>query len=669
MFTNLKTKVKLLAALALAFSLNANAWTIGTNNLLDLRNLSGTSQYNISDDGKSAAVSLGFNFDFYGVTYNSGTISTNGCFSFSTNYCNDYTPDPLPDTTHTIYPFWTDLIRDNDSRILSKSFEDYFVVGWYDMREFNRASDNSFEMFLSANSAIEFRYGELDIINHDVLIGIQGSSTQYSQYLFHDECNTGTTNSSNCITTNWNASNSNTQIENKSLTYNSQCVINPLSSTECSGYASAYLTQQCGLNSLHDTSCLGYWRAYDDQQCDLDSQYSPSCPGYTTQESVAYFIEDEYDYGYIDETDYGYIQLFNEETFSFTAEPEIFIEEMYEEPPFIFEEEFYVDEFFEPFDEEPELLMAQEFDLEADVYFTNEPIHETMERLILMEELHEESMEEPSEVFETIEELDEWFEEEMAEEIIEEPIEEIEEESEELINEEPGEDIFRERKDGSKREGQLRVVSATIRTAMQSVSGGNSGTSIHATGNTVASGGIASSPSASANLVSSIASTQQVLTMSSNLGSTQSSVSTFSSGGNTSTEVSTSNTIAGNTISATDGSADNVSINTSAATEVVTQNIKQQQDSMEEEQNESGEYADSSDLVDFMGYVAGFSDYRQVQMPPEPIWYESRDIYANNIIQDNIVAFYGLASNSINKLTDIKNLQPTLNGGNYGMAQ
>ena len=82
MFTNLKTKVKLLAALALAFSLNANAWTIGTNNLLDLRNLSGTSQYNISDDGKSAAVSLGFNFDFYGVTYNSGTISTNGCFRF-----------------------------------------------------------------------------------------------------------------------------------------------------------------------------------------------------------------------------------------------------------------------------------------------------------------------------------------------------------------------------------------------------------------------------------------------------------------------------------------------------------------------------------------------------------------------------------------------------------
>jgi len=641
----------------------ANEWTIGANNLLDLTNVSGTTQYNISDDGKSAAVSLGFDFDFYGVTYTSGTISTNGCFSFSTNYCNDYTPDPLPDTPYTIYPFWTDLIRDGNSKILSKSFDDYFVVGWYDMREFNRASDNTFEMFLYANAAIEFRYGALDIINHDVLIGTQGNSTQYSQYIFHDECNTGTTNS-NCINTDWNSSSSNSQIENKSLTFSNQCLLNPLSSTECSGYTAAYLTQQCGINTLYDNSCLGYWEAYDDHQCELDSQYSPTCPGYTATQSVAYFIEDTFDYGYEQETDYGYIEdTFNSDSYSFTnEEPEVFTE-MYEEPTFIFEEEFYLDELFESF-EEPQTFMVQE--LETDVYFTAEPIHETIERLILIEELQNE-IEEPSETFNTIEELDEWFEEEMeeqqlAEELIEEPGEEIIDELGEELIEEPGEDIFKERKDGTKRQSQLRVVASTIQTAIQSVSGGNSGSSIHATGNTIASGGFSS---ASANLVNSVASSQQVLTMSNNIGGSNQvstgisqSASTNVASGTTASTIETSPT---NTV--TVGSGPSTTDNSQET--VVAQNLKRQQESMEEEQNESGQYSDSSELIISMSFVPGFDIYRQAQLPIEPTWYESRDIYANNMLRDNTLGYYGLASENINTLTQIKNLQPTLDRKSY----
>ena len=51
------------------------------------------------------------------------------------------------------------------------------------------------------NDTFEFRYGALDIINHDVLIGEQGSATETYTYLFHDECNTGTTNvAGTCVT-------------------------------------------------------------------------------------------------------------------------------------------------------------------------------------------------------------------------------------------------------------------------------------------------------------------------------------------------------------------------------------------------------------------------------------------------------------------------------------
>jgi hypothetical protein len=36
------------------------------------------------------------------------------------SYCNDYTPDPINGQhTYTIYAFWTDLIRDNNSRMKS----------------------------------------------------------------------------------------------------------------------------------------------------------------------------------------------------------------------------------------------------------------------------------------------------------------------------------------------------------------------------------------------------------------------------------------------------------------------------------------------------------------------------------------------------------------------
>ena len=44
------------------------------------------------------------------------------------------------------------------------------------MREYNRESDNSFEVILWTNDSFEFRYGALDVINHDVLIGEVGSA-------------------------------------------------------------------------------------------------------------------------------------------------------------------------------------------------------------------------------------------------------------------------------------------------------------------------------------------------------------------------------------------------------------------------------------------------------------------------------------------------------------
>jgi len=413
----------------------ASDFVVGTASIIDLRNESGTSQWNVSDDGRSSAINLGFTFDFYGNSYTQGYMATNGCFSFTTSYCNDYTPDPLPDTTYTIYPFWTDLIRDSGSKMLTKYFDDpsgndYFVAGWYDLREYHRASDNTFEMLLyEGTNNIEFRYEDLDIIQHDVLIGIQGDSTEYKQYLFHDECSTGTTNvSGSCVNTDWNNTSFNTTLENKSLFveiditsqceanqlysvncsgyalayFNQQCGVNALYDEECSGYAAAYLLQQCDLNSLYNVNCSGYASAYLLQQCDLDDLYHSSCAGYGSalarQQAIedSYAIEEEetFDDGTYTEDDYTMLGISNDEVFinvGFSSEEDFYgyeeEEYIYEYEPEYFEEEF----FFETEAWEEELFDFQYVDeFQEDLYLVETQIYEENFPLFMPEEIYEE---------------------------------------------------------------------------------------------------------------------------------------------------------------------------------------------------------------------------------------------------------------------------------------
>lgn len=58
------------------------------------------------------------------------------------------------------------------------------------------------------------------------------------------------------------------------------CVVNPLSSTSCPGYAQAYLDMQCNAYPLYSTQCPGYAQAYFTQQCTASALYNPACPGY-----------------------------------------------------------------------------------------------------------------------------------------------------------------------------------------------------------------------------------------------------------------------------------------------------------------------------------------------------------------------------------------------------
>ena len=293
--------------------------------LIDLQNNYIATSYNLNanDDGVSSMQGIGFTFDFYGQAFTQARMATNGCLHFKTgnSYCNDYTPDPLTGQhTYTLYPFWTDLIRDNGSKMLARSFSDKMVFGWYNMREFNRASDNSFEVWLYPDDNFEFRYGALNVINHDVLIGeTGGSKAEAYTYYYHDECNVGTTNASNCVNTDWNNTSINTTLESGGSLYgagsgNSTDCSDVLSNSSCTGYAAAYLAQQCDIEMLYSMDCPYYQDAYDDQQCEIDSTYSPQCTGYNQGDDLAYYDDRDGEYGYdgFSEEDMWYDEEFDE---------------------------------------------------------------------------------------------------------------------------------------------------------------------------------------------------------------------------------------------------------------------------------------------------------------------------------------------------------------------
>ena len=666
-------------AIACLLSLNVSSTYIyeANQSLIDLTNQSGTTSLNAGDDQVSAVFNLGFTFDFYGQEFTQARIATNGCLHFKTSgaYCSDYTPDPLANQyTYTMLPFWTDLIRDNDSSMLAKSFNDKTVFGWYDMREYNRASDNSFEVILWTNDTFEYRYGALDIINHDVLIGEVGSgSAEVYEYLFHDECNTGSTNSKSCADTDWNNTDKNQNLESGGSLYGTGTG----NVVDCS-------------NPLNDYSCTGYWEAYDDLQCDLDPQYGPFCQGYRQEDSVAYY-EEEPDYGYQEE--YDMYDTFEEpEQYGYFEEP-MFDQEYdtFEEPEYIYEEEIIFEQMFPQEEYRESFEVTQDFQREEELFM---PMEEPMlDEFIFQETFLVEDFAEPETFIEleTVEQLEEWFEEEtrmeeelayaeepeeefleevfeeeaveevfeeiaeMREEMEEERIAEVEEERQEELQEEVmiG-DIRPEGKSSISRDMALNVVSSTLRTAQASVSGTTSGNSTHATGGTTgassvssssSSGGMSTSnsPSMSAQFTSSTAQNNQVLDM-----STSFSVSNSTNSVSVEAEtVETTNVVVSVTPTQTLQSQIDVSVSTDASTteteqtvaNVIAQNLQAAQDDVESKQEETGEYGSENTIIAYMGFVPDFNSYRLVELPQQETWYEPRSIYANNMLADNTKAF------------------------------
>ena len=601
--------------------------------LFDLTTQSGVTSLNAGDDQVSAVFNLDFTFNFYGEGFTSARMATNGCLHFdsSGSYCNDYTPDPLPQYNNTLFPFWTDLIRDNNSKMLAKNFSDKAVFGWYDLREYNRSgSDNSFEVVLWTNSTFDYRYGELDINRHDVLIGEQKDASNYYQYLFYDECSTGTTNTGACVSVDWNNSIMNSTLENGGSLYGT----GEGNTIDCS-------------NPLNDFTCPGYWEAFDDQQCDLDPQYAPFCPGYRFEQDIGYFVmEEEFDYGFVDEQELMAMGTFIEEPEVFFYEEEIFfepirVEESYFEPVFIEDpfrqEEIYLDPLPDIYELPIELIALTPFE---------QPFELTMR---LEEEFFpEEFIEE--EIF--IEELEEIIEENFEpqyEEEIEERIVELEEPEIEEVVEIQVEAIAVGKIDEKSgiTQTQLDVVAQTVSAAANSVSGTTAGNDVHAIGSS-GSGQTNANMSVSFDTMNmnSVNNDMQNIT---DIGS-ENIVTTVVNVNADATDQNNIDSVQQIEKSEADTIADNI----------VAQNLEEQADQVVEERVANNEYGEEEKIINYINYVPGFDTYRTTKLPNKMDWYKAKAIYTDNIILDNETAFTEMFNANYQNLVKIKAIQPNL---------
>ena len=571
---------------------NQPLFDLKTNDIATSHNLG------VGDDRVSSVFNLDFTFTFYGVDFTTARMATNGCLHFGSSggYCNDYTPDPLPEITYSLYPFWTDLIRDNGSKVLAKNFTDKSVFGWYDLREYNRGNtDNSFEVILwKSDDSFEFRYGGLNIINHDVLIGEQGKANELYTYYYHDQCGKGTTNSSSCVSQTWNNSAMNSALENGGSLYG----VSSGNSVDCS-------------NPLNDPTCPGYWEAFDDQQCDLDPQYAPFCPGYRFEQDIGYFVqEEEFDYGFVDEQDLMAMGTFVEEPEIFFYEEEVFLQ------PIFREEEVYLDPLPDIYELPIELVVLTPFE---------QPFELTMR-------LEEEFF--PEEIIE-LEEIEEYFEPEYEEEV-EELVAELEEpEIEEVIEiEVEAVTVGKIDEKSGITQTQLDVVAQTVSAAANSVSGTTAGTEVHATSSNSFDMSISTSGGGMQNITE--------------LGS-ESVVTTTISVAVNNTEQTTVDNVQQVDKSEADTIADNI----------IAQNLEDQAEQVIEERATTDEYGDEANLIAYINYLPGFDMYIKTVMLDKANWYESKVIYPVSLV-DNTAAFTNLSGNSFNKLNKMINLQPNL---------
>jgi len=134
-----------------------------------------------ADDGNRGPLPIGFNFPFYGESFNEFYVCSNGWMSF-TSTLSRYTNEPLPNSyapENLLAPFWDDMVVDP-----SRGLDVYYyndgtrLIVQYDIRRIGAFSPPyyEFEVILYPDGRIVYQYHTLGTTTTSATIGIQNAT-------------------------------------------------------------------------------------------------------------------------------------------------------------------------------------------------------------------------------------------------------------------------------------------------------------------------------------------------------------------------------------------------------------------------------------------------------------------------------------------------------------
>ncbi len=112
------------------------------------------------DDDNHGPFAIGFPFSYYGNSYETLNICTNGWVSFtstSTNYSNQGIPDS-GEPNNLIAPFWDDLNPNDGGTIYYLAEADRFIVQYQDVPHYSSGTPETFQVIFNADGSIVFQY-------------------------------------------------------------------------------------------------------------------------------------------------------------------------------------------------------------------------------------------------------------------------------------------------------------------------------------------------------------------------------------------------------------------------------------------------------------------------------------------------------------------------------
>lgn len=129
--------------------------------------LQGDTKSTLTGDDVQTSLDLPFSFPFYGVSYDSAFVTSNGHLNFlagTTSYANGAIPSSAAPNA-ALYPFWDDLNLDAAAGLYTGTTtvdgKDAYVVEWRNVRKYSPATDRlSFSVTLVEDGTVIYGYGE-----------------------------------------------------------------------------------------------------------------------------------------------------------------------------------------------------------------------------------------------------------------------------------------------------------------------------------------------------------------------------------------------------------------------------------------------------------------------------------------------------------------------------